>query len=183
MRVIAGDMKGRKLNAVPGKNTRPTGDKIKEAMFHKMGPFFQGGNCLDLFAGSGSMGIEALSRGMDKTIFVDMSNSAIKTIHKNIELLKLQDYSEVYRNNAFRALDVLERKEMKFDLIILDPPYEKIDYPLLIEKLVASNIMNKTCIVYCEHGNNVNFTEQIASLNKMYEKKYNETTMVTLFES
>lgn len=183
MRVIAGSMKGRQLKAVPGKNTRPTGDKIKEAIFHKLGPFFDGGSCLDLFAGSGSMGIEALSRGMDKAVFIDIANPAIQTIHKNVELLKLQDYSEVHRNNAFRALTVLEKREMKFDLIILDPPYEKVDYHLLLEKVVTSNIMSDTCIIYCEHGANVSFIEEIASLNKTYEKKYNDTTIVTLFES
>lgn len=183
MRVIAGDMKGRQLTAVPGKNTRPTGDKIKEAVFHKLGPYFQGGACLDLFAGSGSMGIEALSRGMDKAVLIDVANPAIQTIHKNIALLKLQDNTEVYRNDAFRALDVLKKRDMKFDLIILDPPYEKVDYHLLLDKVIASNIMNDACMIYCEHGKSVTFMEQIASLNKTSEKKYNETTIVTLFRN
>lgn len=183
MRVIAGDRKGRQLTAVPGQNTRPTGDKIKEAIFHKLGPFFQGGTCLDLFSGSGSMGIEALSRGMDKAIFIDVSNPAIQTVHKNIALLKLEDYSEIYRNDAFRALAILEAREIKVDLIILDPPYEKVDYHKLLEKVVNSNIMNDGCSVYCEHGKSITFTEEVAPLTKTYEKKYNDTTFVTLFQN
>src|SRR5690625_4127464 len=99
MRVIAGEFKSRHLKAVPGSNTRPTSDKIKESIFHMLGPFFEGGLCLDLFAGSGSLGIEALSRGMDKVIFVEKSSSAIRIIHKNVEMLKIESQCEIYRND------------------------------------------------------------------------------------
>src|SRR5699024_7300375 len=121
----AGKYKGRQLKPVPGSETRPTADKIKEAVFHKMGPFFDGGNGLDLFAGSGSLGIEALSRGMDNMIFVDKSPKAIKVIRYHIELLKVQTNCEVYRNDALRALDIVSKKGERFSLILLDPPYDK----------------------------------------------------------
>lgn len=181
MRVIAGEMKGRQVKAVPGNKTRPTGDKIKEATFHKIGPFFESGICLDLFAGSGSMGIEALSRGMEKAIFIDTSQTAIQTIHKNIKTFKLQERSEVYRNNALRALDILAKKQEQFDLIIVDPPYEKVDYDQVLEKIIENKVMREECIIYCEHAGNMTFPDSFHSLEKIYEKKYNETTMVTLF--
>src|SRR5690625_6269218 len=94
MRVIAGEFKGRKLKAVPGMNTRPTSDKVKEAVFHMMGPFFRGGTCLDLFAGSGSLGIDALSRGIDHVIFFDKLFKSNKCIYLNIMFI-LISYSYI----------------------------------------------------------------------------------------
>ena len=84
MRVVSGSCKGKHLKAVPGNTTRPTTDKVKEAIFNMIGPYFDGGIGLDLFAGSGGLGIEALSRGLDKVIFVDRDGKAIQTIRENI---------------------------------------------------------------------------------------------------
>ena len=89
MRVVSGICKGRALKAVPGNTTRPTTDKVKEALFNMIGPYFEGGIGLDLFAGSGGLGIEALSRGLDKVIFIDRDGKAIQTIHENIKTCKL----------------------------------------------------------------------------------------------
>src|SRR5699024_11846585 len=97
MRVIAGTHRGRLLKAVPGDTTRPTTDKIKEAVFHMLGPFFQGGTCIDLFAGRGALGIEALSRGIDHAIFIDKSPKAIHTINRNLKVLQLVVQLEIYR--------------------------------------------------------------------------------------
>lgn len=181
MRVIAGEMKGRQLKAVPGMNTRPTSDKIKEAIFHKIGPFFDGGSCLDLFAGSGSLGIEAISRGMDKAILIDKSGQAIQTIYKNIELLGITNKIEVYRNDAIRALDILERKGRQFELIMLDPPYEQVNYNDLLGKLVTSNILLAGGIIYCEHGAKLQPVIENQSFEIIYTKVYNRTTAITLF--
>ena len=104
MRVISGTRKGRTLKAVPGQSTRPTTDKVKESIFNMIGPYFDGGWALDLFAGSGGLGIEALSRGFDHCIFVDRDIKAIQTIKGNLNQLSLMDQSEVFRNEAKRAL-------------------------------------------------------------------------------
>lgn len=181
MRVIAGEMKGRQLNAVPGINTRPTSDKIKEAIFHKIGPFFATGSCLDLFAGSGSLAIEAISRGMDKAILVDKSPEAIQTIYKNVELLKIGEQTEVYRNDAFRALQILEKKAAKFDLVILDPPYEKVDYNQLLATITANDMLTDDGVIYCEHGSKLELVIDESVLERFYTKKYNNTTTVSLF--
>src|SRR3954447_6838055 len=117
MRVVSGNYKGRALKAVPGVSTRPTTDKVKEAIFNVVGPYFEGGIALDLFAGSGGLGIEAVSRGLDKAIFIDRDHKAIQTIHENINTCQLEEKTEVYRNDADRALKALVKREISFDFI------------------------------------------------------------------
>src|SRR5690625_7184107 len=101
-----------------------------------MGPFFEKGQCLDLFAGSGALGLEALSRGMEKTIFVDSSIQAVKTIRHHVEMLKIAEKCEVYRNDAFKEVEVLTMRESRFYLFLLDPSdvykfYQAMYYHLL----------------------------------------------------
>ena len=97
MRVIAGKFKSRQLKSVDSKLTRPTTDKNKENLFNMIGPFFDGGVCLDLFGGSGGLGIEAISRGMDELYSVDKQYKAFATIKENIQTLKIQDAAHVYK--------------------------------------------------------------------------------------
>lgn len=124
MRVISGSRRGRFFQPVPGRTTRPTTDKVKEAIFSMLGqPYFDGGWGLDLYAGTGSLGIEALSRGLDHLIFVDQNRKAFDIIKQNLTSLDLHDLSEVYRNEASRALNALVKRELQFTLIFLDPPY------------------------------------------------------------
>ena len=125
MRVVSGKCKGHPLKAVPGNTTRPTTDKVKESIFNMIYPYFDGGIALDLFGGSGGLGIEALSRGIDKAIFVDRDSKAIKVIHQNLESCRVQEQAEVYRNDAERAVKALIKREMSFDLILIDPPYKE----------------------------------------------------------
>lgn len=100
MRVIAGKHKSKPLESLEGRNTRPTMDKVKEGIFNSLHEVY--GLGLDLFAGSGALGIEALSRGMDKAIFVDQNFKAVKVIQANLKQLNLEEQSEVYKNNADR---------------------------------------------------------------------------------
>ena len=110
MRVVSGKCEGHPLKAVPGNTTRPTTDKVKESIFNMIGPYFDGGVALDLFGGSGGLGIEAISRGIDKAIFVDRDNKAIKVIHQNLESCRIQEQAEVYRNDAERAIKALIKR-------------------------------------------------------------------------
>src|SRR5690625_7918623 len=100
MRVIAGSLKGRKFKAVPGKQTRPTADKVEESIFQIIGPFFDGGTCLDLFAGSGSVGIEAMMREMEQVVFIDTIRTAINIINDNSKQIRFEDISEMYSISA-----------------------------------------------------------------------------------
>lgn len=152
MRIITGEFRGRVIKAVPGDNTRPTTDKVKETVFNRLGQYFDGGNALDLFAGSGNLGLEALSRGIEKCIFVDSNNQAIKIIKENIATLKVENRCEVYRVDAFVAMQKFSLQEKKFDLVFLDPPYGKISISELLESLSRLNLMNDNAVVMCEYS-------------------------------
>ena len=123
MRVIAGKHKSKALESLEGRNTRPTMDKVKEGIFNSLHEV--SGIGLDLFAGSGALGIEALSRGMEKVIFVDQNFKAVKVIKANLNQLDLMTQAEVYKNNADRALKALAKRDIQFDVIFLDPHNKK----------------------------------------------------------
>ena len=125
MRVVAGEYRGRKLSAVPGMATRPTTDKVKEAVFNIIGPYFDGGTSLDLYAGSGGLSIEGVSRGIERAVLVDRQLAAIKTIKKNIAVTKHPEQFTVYKMDAHKALGILAKKGCRFQLVFLDPPYAK----------------------------------------------------------
>jgi len=180
MRVIAGAFKGRQINAVKNDTTRPTTDKIKENMFNIMGQFFNGGCVLDLFAGSGSLGIEALSRGMDHAVFIDMNANAIKAIKENISSLKLQDQTEVYRNDAFKALHILAKKRSKFDMIFLDPPYGKISITDLLALIVEKDLLNNAGLVMCEYGEGMNAKYDASGLKEIRREVYGTIEILIL---
>jgi 16S rRNA (guanine966-N2)-methyltransferase len=180
MRVIAGDLKGRSINAVKGDHTRPTTDKIKENVFNIMGQFFDGGRVLDLFAGSGNLGIEALSRGMESAIFIDVNVNAIKIIKENIASLKLQNRTEVYRNDAFKGLNILAKKRNKFDMIFLDPPYGKISITELLEMIVENDLLNDDGLVMCEYGQGMHVAYDASILKEIRHEVYGTIEILIL---
>lgn len=172
MRVISGTCKGRQLKGVPGKQTRPTTDKMKETIFNVVGPFFSGGRGLDLFAGSGGLGIEALSRGLESVIFVDRDMNAIQTIKSNIATCKFTETCEVYRNDAERALKALIKREIQFDLIFLDPPYRKQKLEALLHIITENQLLKEDGIIICEHSGDVTLPHTIGSLKQMKSGDY-----------
>jgi len=119
MRVIAGSAKGTPLQAVPGTGTRPISDRVKEAVFNILGPHIAGANVLDLFAGTGSVGIEALSRGAARAVFVEKSAKATAIIHANLQAARLRDRAEVVRSDVFRYL---AGAPQRFDVVYIAPP-------------------------------------------------------------
>ncbi|SFI60290.1 MULTISPECIES: 16S rRNA (guanine(966)-N(2))-methyltransferase RsmD [unclassified Bacillus (in: firmicutes)] len=172
MRVVSGKCKGHPLKAVPGNTTRPTTDKVKEAIFNIIGPYFDGGLALDLFGGSGGLGIEALSRGIDKAIFVDRDGKAIKVIHQNLESCKLEAQAEVYRNDAERAVKALMKRKLLFDLVLLDPPYKDQKIVSLISIMDQHGLLKEDGIVMAEHGVDVELPETIGRLVKVRAENY-----------
>lgn len=150
MRVVAGEYGGRRLNAVPGRKTRPTTDKVKEALFSSIGPYFDGGRCLDLFAGSGGLGIEAVSRGMDHAVMVDRQYAAITVIRKNIAVTKQPAKFTVLKNDANRALKALAQEGQQFDLVLLDPPYAKQKILQNMATMVDTGLLKSNALVVAE---------------------------------
>jgi 16S rRNA (guanine966-N2)-methyltransferase len=123
IRVIAGTAKGRKLKLVPGDSTRPIMDRVKEALFNILGTGIRGCSFLDLFAGTGSVGIEALSRGAERVLFIDNNRLAIRTVHENLEHTRLAERAEVLRTDAFAYLQ--QRDPEAFEYIYVAPPQYK----------------------------------------------------------
>lgn len=179
MRVVSGDYKGRQLKAVPGTTTRPTTDKVKEAIFNMVGPYFDGGLALDLFAGSGGLGIEALSRGIERCIFVDREPKAIQTIHKNLEICQATEF-EVYRNDAERALKAIIKRELRFQLILLDPPYKQQKLKALLKMISENGLLDKNGFIVTEHGADIALTKEFEELVQVKQETYG-TSSITIY--
>jgi 16S rRNA (guanine966-N2)-methyltransferase len=168
------------LKAVPGKTTRPTTDKVKEAIFNMIGPYFDGGIGLDLFAGSGGLGIEALSRGLEKVIFIDHEPKAIQIIRENIKACHFEAQTEVYRNEADRALKVLIKRGIQFDYLFLDPPYKNQQLVSIMKKMDSQDLLTNSGIVVCEHSFDVELPEAVGRFEQMKHEKYGMTA-VTIY--
>jgi len=151
MRVIAGKFRGRLINAPSGKNTRPTLDKVREALFSIIQ--FNVDNCvfLDLFSGSGAIGIEAISRGASKVVFNDYDNKAVSVIKDNIQSLKIDSSQyEILNNDYYKTLSILKQKEYMFDIVYLDPPYKEKINEEIIEYLIINKMLSDYCIIIIE---------------------------------
>lgn len=145
MRVITGSARGCRLNTLPGEDTRPTTEKVKEGLFSAIQFEIEGRRVLDLFAGSGQLGIEALSRGATACIFVDQNPAAVPIIRENLRRAKLEEYAQVISTDA---VGYLRRPKERFDLVFLDPPYAS---GLLDSVLPAvAPLVNDGGLIVCE---------------------------------
>jgi len=177
VRVISGTAKGRPLRAVPGMNTRPTTDKVKEAIFSMIGPYFAGGMVLDLYAGTGGLAIEALSRGMDKAVLIDQDRKAVETIRDNIERAGFADRAEIYRNDAGKALSVMAKRGLVFDLVFLDPPYKLTNMDLVMFQLQEKQMLADGAIIVVEHDAKITYEPQIGDLIRSRCSEYGDTAV------
>jgi len=178
MRVVSGDLRGRLIKPVPGKNTRPTLDKVKESVFNAIGQYFPGGLGLDLYAGSGNLGIEAISRGLNLCIFVDRDYSANQIIKENIKNLKIESKSEIYKMDAFTALTMLSNKSYQFDYVFIDPPYEKQKIDEILTLLEDLNLLNIEATVIVECSKETNTLENYKQLHYIKEYVYGITKII-----
>ncbi len=144
MRVIAGKARRLQLKTPEGFDTRPTTDKTKETLFNILNPYLADSDFLDLFSGSGAIGIEALSRGAKYAAFVEDNKTALDCIRANLKFTKLEENAEVISYSAIEAIRVLEMKGKVFDVIFMDPPYNN-----LLEKEVLLSLQNSN-IIYCD---------------------------------
>ena len=149
-------------------HTRPTKDRVREAIFSALGDITNA-RVLDLYAGSGAMGIEALSRGASHATFVDISPIAIKTIKANLTNLKVDEKEyEIIKNRDANALDFLKQKGDKFDLIILDPPYEEGQYEAVVDILIKDDLLNEHAVIVMEANRIVKLENIDYQKNKEY---------------
>ncbi len=177
MRVVAGEYGGRRLKAVPGMKTRPTTDKVKEAMFNIIGPYLEGGQVLDLFAGSGGLSIEAVSRGADHATLVDRQYQAIKTIHENLSVTKEEDKFTVLKGDAYKMLNKLAKQEQGFDYVFLDPPYKKQQILELMEQLKKLGLLKTDALIICETDQVADLPEELADFELIKKADYGITEL------
>jgi len=146
MRIISGTARGRKLKEPVGEVIRPTSDKVKESVFNIIQFDIEGRRVLDLFAGSGQYGIEALSRGAKSAVFVDTAADAVRLVKENLKISGFSDFANVYGRDALRFLD----SEEKFDLIFVDPPYDSGLAESAVSKIAEFDKLNINGIIICE---------------------------------
>ncbi len=155
MRIIAGKYRSRIIKMPKGTQIRPTKDRIREALFNILGDSICGARVLDAFAGSGAFGIEALSRGAKRVVFVDDNKKCIETIRENLRALAVEKKSvSIVKMDFFKAFSVLEYKKEKFDIILLDPPYYKDMAKKSLIKLDRHAILTGLSIIVAEHHKN-----------------------------
>ena len=149
MRVIAGKARSLKLKTIEGDSTRPTTDRIKETLFNMINTYMPGCNFLDLFAGSGAIGIEALSRGASKATFVENNKKCIECINYNLKFTKLDQNATVINKTVQFAIEELRNKDI-YDVIFMDPPYDNMYEKDVLCKLIDYNLVDENSIIIVE---------------------------------
>jgi len=188
-RVIAGSARGRALLA-PGEGTRPLGDRVKQTLFAILEPQIRGGAFLDLFAGSGAAGIEALSRGADRAVFVDRDADAVRTIEANLMATRLRDRATVVRADALKWLKGEGRRTGPFAAVVVDPPYDRIELLTTALELIAGSvpgsaeapetILGPDGIVVAKHFWKTAVPAEIGLLRSVRERRFGETALTFL---
>lgn len=158
MRVIAGSARRLLLKAPDGTDTRPTADRVKESLFNMLNPDLYGCAFLDLFSGSGAIGIEALSRGAQRAVLVDASMECAGIIKQNLEVTKLGENAEIINEDVYAAIERLGRRGDKFDIIFMDPPYAAGYYVPVMEAIKKADILAAEGYIVAESAKGVDFT-------------------------
>ena len=181
MRIIAGQARGRRIKAPKGRELRPTADRVKEALFNILPHDLSGFRVLDLFAGTGSLSVEALSRGAVEAVLVDVSREAGKVIRENLQALGFPDQAKVWITPVLKSTRLLSRRGEKFDLILLDPPYEKEWVGKILKAIAQEGLLRQAGILVVEHSVREKVDENYGPLNLRQQRRYG-TTLLSFFD-
>ena len=173
MKVISGKLKGRNISGYNIEGTRPTMDRVKESIFSMIQNNIKDSIVLDLFSGSGTYGIEAISNYARKVYFNDLNKECIKVIKKNLSNFNVLDESIIYNLDYLKCLNLLKDEKIKFDLIFLDPPYKMLVIHDILKFINNNNLLNKNGLVVCEFRDD-NLFDNYSSLVKIKERKYGD---------
>lgn len=172
MRIISGSARGTKLVTLEGLETRPTLDRVKESIFNILQFDIKDKNILDLFAGSGALGIEALSRGASNAVFCDVSKKAVKIISTNLENTKLKEKSQIINKDFKEALQYIKNITQKFDIIFLDPPYKTDFAEKSLQYILEYDLLSNQGIIILETDDKNKIENINKNLNiKIYDKR------------
>ena len=175
IRVIGGELKGRKLVTVRGMKTRPTADRVRESIFNILADSVRGARVLDLYAGTGAMGIEALSRGAEYALFADDHKAALSALKKNIQTCALQDRADVIEWNILKDLNILLSPTHGFDLVFLDPPYNADMIQPTLSNLVASQCLENSARLTIEHSPLEPIPQNLSGFKISSQRRYGKT--------
>ena len=177
MRITAGALKRQRLTAPKGRRTRPTTDRIRMACLDALAPWLPGGRFLDLFAGAGAVGIEALSRGAAECVFVEEDRAAIKALRENLTRLGLSDRARVLSRKAVAALEVLKREGVRFRAIFLDPPYASSLAADTLAQLGDGALLAPAGVVVAQHLTKASPPPRVGRLAAFRARRFGETTL------
>ena len=182
MRIVGGRHSSRRIISPQGNETRPTLDKVREAVFSSLGGYFDGGEVLDLYAGSGAVGLEALSRGCSKAVFADPSRNAIGCIRENIDALQEQEACETYMMKDMAVLKLLSSQGRRFSLVYLDPPYKKAHHDEVLTYLVEHDMLAHCAKVVIESLKEEIYDKDYLTLHP-YKNKVYGITRITYYQA
>ena len=182
MRVISGTARGTKLNSIDSLATRPTLDRVKESLFNIIRDKIEDSTVLDLFAGSGAIGIEFLSRGAKEAVFCEKSHKATQMIYKNIEKTRFINKSKVYEQDYQKCLDELKKENKKFDIIFIDPPYKEDLGVEAINQIISLELLKQDGIIILETDEKERDLKELEKLQvEMYDlRKYGRVYLIFL---
>lgn len=181
MRIISGIWKGRRLISPKGMDVRPTSDKVKEAVFNIIRNRVAGSRALDLFAGTGSLGLELLSRGGIEVVFVEKNSHVLSVLNMNCSNIASPSQYQIIPMDSFDALRMLSSKEQCYDIIFIDPPYRLELQSKALNDLSAGNLLVHEGIAVVEHDQRDFQPDIIGNLVKIYERRFGNTG-VTLYK-
>ena len=180
MRVIAGKYKGRRLRAPRGRNIRPTSDRLRESIFNIIGADIAGHNIVDIFAGTGAMGIEALSRGAEHAVFIDKHYPALEAVRANVNPLEAARHWDIIRWDAGLNLRCLAALDLRFGFAFIDPPYNRGYADRALKHLAASNAMAPGGLVVLEHHHRESFSLPDKGMSLQDQRRYGKTLVTFL---
>lgn len=181
MRVIRGLQKGRKLKVIKNARIRPATDKVKEAIFNTLNIDLEieGLEVLDVFAGTGSLGIEALSRGASFCLFIERNDKALEVINENINICSFRDHARAVKNDALKGVKYLTRKGQKFDLIFIDPPYnDVVTLKKVLKEVDEGDLLKDNGDIVIEVEAKTDLQIEYINIEQVKEKSYGQTKIL-----
>jgi 16S rRNA (guanine(966)-N(2))-methyltransferase RsmD len=177
MRIITGEAKGRRLISPRGTKIRPTADRVKESLFNILGPRWEGVRVLDLFSGTGNLGLEAISRGAHEAVFVEQSRAALEALRKNISICGFESKCTVLAMPVSRALARVRERGESFDLILADPPYGKAWIAKTIREILTHKALAPRGILVMEHAPHESPPSDMGELVILNQRVYGDTVV------
>ena len=178
MKILTGRLRGQKIEFKPNPHLRPTADKVRQAVFNMLQGEIEGKKVLDLYSGTGAFGIEALSSGAKTVVFVEKNAAQCRAIKRSLEFLKLPDRARVENSDAVKAIERFAAEALTFDLIFLDPPYEKGLALQTLRAISETPIFHEGSLVICETGEEEPIPQTIGRFHCVKNKRYGDTRIL-----